>query len=327
MSFGYFCILISTLFFSSIEIVLKLVSADFNPLELNFLRFAIGSAMLFPLALRSLKRLNMRIEARHWPRFLFTGFLCVVVSMTCFQLAISYTQASIVAILFSCNAVFVIPLAHVLLKQTMNWVSVGSLLLSVVGMIFILNPEHMPNTTGVILALLSALAFALYGITGQVGQKKYGYNGLVLTFFSFFAGSLEMLLLMSLTHLPIVSEGLTSLGLAQFSQLPIIAGISWQSLPTLIYLGIFATGFGYACYFMAMERTSAATTSVIFYIKPALAPILALPILGEVLHINTVIGIGFIIAGSALMLCAKPLIQWRNNLRTRRLLHNESQWG
>ncbi len=204
----------------------------------------------------------------------------------------------------------------------MTWLSVGSLLLSVIGMAFILNPEHMPNATGVVLALISALAFALYGITGQVGQKKHGYNGLVLTFFSFFAGSLEMLLLMSLTHLPAVSTGLVQLGLGQFSQLPIIDGISWQSLPTLIYLGIFATGFGYACYFMAMERTSAATTSVIFYIKPALAPILALPILGEVLHINTVIGIGFIIAGSALMLFAKPLLNWQNNLRAHRQLHS-----
>ncbi|MBF9002363.1 MULTISPECIES: DMT family transporter [Vibrio] len=304
MNKGYFYILFATLFFSSMEVALKIVATDFNPLELNFLRFVIGTVVLWPMAIRSLKEKNLHVTKQHWPFFLLTGFLCVVVSMTFFQLAIMYAHASIVAILFSCNAIFVIPLAHVFLKQRMTWVSVGSLALSVVGMLFIVNPQHLPNVVGVTLSLLAAVTFALYGIVGQMGNRKYGFTGISLTFFSFIAGCIEMVVFMAFTHIPAVATTFTHMGLANFANIPFVQGISVHTLPALIYLGIFVTGFGYAFYFMAMEETSAATASVIFYIKPALAPILAMAVLGEVIHENTVIGIMFIIAGSALTFAA-----------------------
>ena len=304
MNKGYFYILFATLFFSSMEVALKIVAADFNPLELNFLRFVIGTIVLWPMAVKSLKEKNLQVTKQHWPFFLLTGFLCVVVSMTFFQLAIMYAHASIVAILFSCNAIFVIPLAHIFLNQKMTWVSVGSLVLSVIGMLFIVNPQHLPNMVGVSLSLLAAITFALYGIVGQMGNRKYGFTGISLTFFSFIAGCIEMFVLMALTHIPAIADLFTGMGLSNFAYIPFVQGVSLHTLPSLIYLGIFVTGFGYAFYFMAMEETSAATASVIFYIKPALAPILAMFILGEVIHENTVIGIVFIIAGSALTFAA-----------------------
>jgi drug/metabolite transporter (DMT)-like permease len=47
-----------------------------------------------------------------------------------------------------------------------------------------------------------------------------------------------------------------------------------------------------------MEETSASTASIVFYIKPALAPILALIILKEAIDLSTIIGIVLIIIGS-----------------------------
>jgi hypothetical protein len=47
-----------------------------------------------------------------------------------------------------------------------------------------------------------------------------------------------------------------------------------------------------------MEATSTATASLVFFIKPALAPILALIIIHEPITINMIIGIMLIIVGS-----------------------------
>ena len=46
------------------------------------------------------------------------------------------------------------------------------------------------------------------------------------------------------------------------------------------------TGLGFACYFKAMEETSAQETSLVFFLKPVLAPVFAFFILGEVISWN-----------------------------------------
>lgn len=300
MKKGYIYIAFSTLFFSTMEIAIKLVATDFNPLQLNFLRFLIGSIILLPLAIRHLKGSGFSLNKRNILYFLFSGFMCVVVSMTFFQMAIVYSKASIVAILFSCNAVFLIPFAHFFLKEKLTKLSLLSLAISLAGMMFIVNPENLTNVTGIILSLLAAVTFALYGIIGRKGSIKFEYDGIVQSSFSFLTGSVELLILMLITKIGPVAHWLQSIGLGAFSNVPVLQGISWGTVPSLIYLGVFVTGLGFSFYFLAMEETSASTASLVFFIKPALAPIFALLILGEAITPNVLSGILLILAGSCI---------------------------
>jgi drug/metabolite transporter (DMT)-like permease len=300
MKTGYLYIVLSTIFFSSMEIALKIVATHYNPMQLNFLRFLIGALILLPLALRQLHQHHVRLQRHHALFFLLSGFLCVVVSMTFFQLAIMYSKASIVAILFSCNAVFVIPFAYFFLKEKLTWVHIAALAVSVIGMLCIVNPRNLHNVTGIIFSLLSAITFALYGIYGRRGCTHYHYNGIVLSCFSFLAGSLELLVLILISNIPVIAASLSAAGLDIFAHMPVVAGVTWSTLPSLIYLGVFVTGLGYSFYSMAMEQTSAATASIVFYIKPALAPILALLILGESMTEHVMVGIVLIVVGSCI---------------------------
>ena len=84
-----------------------------------------------------------------------------------------------------------------------------------------------------------------------------------------------------------------------FASIPIIHGIGGGNLLIVLYLGIVVTGLGYVFYFLAMDETSASTASVVFLIKPALAPVFALIILAESIPVNTLLGIGCILMGSA----------------------------
>jgi drug/metabolite transporter (DMT)-like permease len=61
------------------------------------------------------------------------------------------------------------------------------------------------------------------------------------------------------------------------------------------------TGLGYFFYLSAMKETSAIETSAVFFIKPALAPLLALAILGEALKANVFVGMAFIAASAFVM--------------------------
>jgi Predicted permease, DMT superfamily len=298
---AYAFIALTTLLFSSMEIALKTVSGRFNPLQLNFLRFTIGGLFLLPFALRSLKKRGSRITAADLGFFALSGLACVVASMTLYQLAIQYCKASIVAILFSCNPVFVLPLAALFLKERIRGYNVATLVASLAGMLCIVNPfggSAEVSTLGLVLSVGSAIVFAIYGVMGKTRSGRIG--GLATTAFSFLFGSAELLILILLSRLPAVAQGLVGLGLGSFARIPFFSGLSADVLPIFAYICLCVTGVGFASYFMAIEESSASTAAIVFYIKPALAPVLAFIILGESIAPNTLGGIGLIVAGSAI---------------------------
>jgi len=297
MKKGYWFIILSAFLFSSMEIVLKMVSNQFNPIQISFLRFFVGSLLLFPLALKNLRRREIHLSKYDFKFFLLTGFICVVVSMTFYQLAILYCKASIVAILFSCNPVFVVTFAFFLIGEKLYKHTIISMILSIFGMICILNPFKMTiSIQGILFIIISSITFALYSVVSNKKCERFG--GVVITCFSFLFGSLEMLVLILITKLSFVSTFFVANGLKEFANIPIIHGITLRNMPILAYISIFVTGLGYTFYILAMEETSASTASIVFFIKPALAPILALLILKEAIALNTIIGIAFIIVGS-----------------------------
>ena len=303
MKKGYLYIIFATILFSTMEIALKLVTNQFHPIQLTFLRFLIGALILYPLALKNLKTNHLSLTIRDYGFFALLGCICVVISMTFYQMAILYSKASIVAILFSCNPVFVIPFAFFMLHEKVHWHTILSMIISILGIVCILNPWNITgNPYGILFTFLSAITFAFYGVGGK--KKSAQYGSVVSSCFCFLLGSLEMLILILITKLHIVANWLISAGWQQFANIPILSGISWNSIPSLIYIGIFVTGLGYTFYFLAMEKTSAAVASLVFYIKPSLAPILALMILHESITLTTIIGTIFIIIGSCISFIA-----------------------
>lgn len=294
MKNGYIYILLSTLLFSTMEIALKLVTSQFHPIQLTFLRFLIGAIILSPLAIKNLKERKLSLTRDDFSFFILQGFLCIVVSMTFYQLAVVNGKASIVAVLFSCNPIFVIPFAYFIVKEKIYKHTIISLFISISGIIFIMNPLHMTsNPYGIIFSLLAATVFALHSVIGKTRSNRYG--GIVQTCFSFFAGSFQMLILILISKISFISEWLAGSSLEVFSNIPILHGITLNNIPSLIYIGIFVTGLGYTFFFLAIEKTSATTSSLVFYIKPALAPVLALIILKESMAPTTIVGILLII--------------------------------
>lgn len=118
-----------------------------------------------------------------------------------------------------------------------------------------------------------------------------------------------MLALIGLSHVTIIANWFSSNGLEIFSNIPLFTGYSLNTIPIMVYICIINTGVGYACYFKSMEVTSAQTTSLIFFFKPILAPILALILLHEVIPFNMIIGILFILLGSLLSILPGLLTQ------------------
>ena len=194
MKKGYFYIILTTIIFSTMEIALKLVSNTFNPIQLTFTRFFIGGLFLMPFALNELHKKHSSISTSDLCYFAFLGFLGTVVSMGFYQLAVLNTKASVVAVLFSSNPVFVTILAFFLLKEAIHKNNILALILEVIGTVIIINPLNTNlSVLGITFTIASTITFALYGVFGKKKCAKYG--GIVVTCFGFLFGSLEMLAL------------------------------------------------------------------------------------------------------------------------------------
>ena len=296
MKRGYLFIALATLFFSTMEIALKEVAGLFNPVQLNLTRFLIGGLVLIPFARRMLRKRGVRIDGLSLVKLAGLGFLGIVVSMTLYQLAVENTNASVVAVLFSCNPVFVLVFAGLILRTQILRQHVMALVLECLGILILINPlDTSISTAGITFTLLSTAVFALYAV---LGTKMC----VVVTCGSFLFASLEMAAIVAVSRLSAVAGVLADIGLGLFADIPLLSGYTPFSALMMLYICVGVTGAGFACYFMAMEATSPITASLVFFFKPALAPVLALVFLQEAIPVSMVVGVLFILAGSLVSL-------------------------
>lgn len=160
--------------------------------------------------------------------------------------------------------------------------------------------------------LLATLLFALYGVCGKRQCARFG--GLVVTCFGFLFGAAEMIALAGLTHIPSLAASLTAAGLDTFASIPFFTGYTLANLPIVLFIYIGVTGIGFTCYFLSMEVTSAQTTSLVFFFKPALAPLLAFLVLHEAIPGNMLAGIACILCGSLVSILPGLLAQRKSAL-------------
>lgn len=298
---GYVYIALCTLIFSTMEVMLKLpaVSGVFKPMQITVERFLVGGVCLVPFAAASLKKRGVRLSRGELRRLAVTGFLCVPVSMVLYQLAIVYGRAGTVAVLFSGNPVFVTMLAFLILGEAIRWNNILALALEICGIVAIINPFSPSaeiSIPSVVMAIVSAMVFALYGVLGKKLTVRCG--GIAVTCGSFLFGAAELLAFLLLGYLAPVQSVYNSIGLSMFCAVPLLEGINLTTLPYFLFICVVNSAAGYVCHMMGMEKTSAATTSLVFFFKPVLAPLFALAVLGEPITAPMAIGIAFFLAGS-----------------------------
>ena len=154
--------------------------------------------------------------------------------------------------------------------------------ISIIGLIIVMNPQKLVsgenNSWFLLMTLVAAIAFGLYTAYGKKRIAKIG--GVAQNSFSFLMGSGVLLMILLV------------------SGQPVFQGVSLETAPLLFYLGVCVTGIGYFFYLKTVEIAGPSTASIAFFIKPMVAPLFALIILGETITLNIGIGLIFILFGS-----------------------------
>ncbi len=268
----YLYLVITLLFFSSLEVVTKPISGRVDPFFLTFFRFIVGGTFLILLAALS----KRRVEHSDFPKLALVGCLNGVISMSLLQLSVKYSNASTAATLVAMNPLFVGVFAQLLGKDRISKKKWLAMALGALGVIVLSSANVSGDSTfGIICGILAAISFALYTVLMKDFSSKYG--ALLATAVSTFSAGVVYGVL-----------------LAIFRRLS-LPHLTWPETFILLYVGIGVTGVAYVTFFKAIQRFGPVKTSVIFYLKPVVASLLALLLLSETMNVQKIVGTAIVV--------------------------------
>ncbi len=266
----YLYCLITILFFSTLEVVGKLIGANISPASVTVFRFVIGATVLAPIALSEVKKANKKLSPKEIIGIVIPGIINVAISMYLLQLSIFYGKAFLSAIIVSTNPVFTTILAHFILKEKMSPKVLIAQIVSILALtgIVLMEKELLAGSKdlalGIFFAVLASITFALYTVLSKRQVKVHG--SIVFNSVSFFGGAVILALFTLVKGGSLAFE------------------MNLRNISMLLYLGLFVTGLAYYLFFKALKKIPAAVGSSFFFLKPVIASLLAFFILGEKMH-------------------------------------------
>lgn len=270
---------------STAEVVIRSLHNDIAPVQLAWVRFGIGALMM--LALLPFDRPAAGAKPMDRPLLLHCAWFAVpgiVLNAICWQYALKYAGAGVVATGFGASPVVVFLLSRVVMGEELSFERGIGILLGFVGLVILgLSKESdFFNYKGLLFTLLSVFAFSVF--TVAIKRFAAGYAGLPLTALTFSFGALYLLPLAYIE----VPQGLFH-GLHDH----------WAAV---LYLSLGTTGLAYLLYFKGLERIDATSASSIILLKPPAAALIAWQWAGEPFTWNLAVAIVFIVGGLYLVI-------------------------
>lgn len=279
MNKGLIYLAITVMLFSSYEVVGRVLSGLVNPYQLNFTRFLIGGLILLPMAINHIKNKKIKLTTRDMLYVSLIGLVNVALSMSFLQIGINATKASLAAVIFSSNPLFVMISAHFILNENLNLEKILGLIIGIMGIVIAFYRDlnlGKSYTYGIAMLILSAITYGIYTSMGKKFSQKT--DSMIMNSLSFIIGSLFLLPVLLIKHYPIFY-------------------IPYKALLPMAYLTLFVTGIAYYTYFLGLKYVDAGAGSMVFFIKPILASLLAWMLLSEKISIQLAIGTLVILAG------------------------------
>lgn len=277
-SLGYLYLLNTIFFFSTYEVVSKMLVEKIDPFQINFIRFFIGGVILF---LVILYKRDIHISKKDLYMVSVIGIINVVISMNLLQVSLYMpnARASVVAVIFSSNPIFVFAFSVLIDREKVHAYKLVGMLMGMAGIVVIFFEKLQVNLSDLkspLLALASAVFYGLYTVIGRKSSVRIG--SLKMNAYSFIIGSLVLLPMLLFFKMPTYQFDVSGIG-------------------QVLYLSVLVTGLAYWTYFKGLSIAGASKGSLVFFIKPALASVIAILLLGEIPTVNLLLGTAFIIVG------------------------------
>ena len=304
---GHAAALLTIFLWGTTFISTKVLLTGLRPVEVLFLRFALGFAALCLLYPRRLRLAGRRQEL--W--FAAAGLCGVTLYFLLENIALTCTLASNVGVLVSVSPMLTALLSHFLLRrERLRPLFFAGLAVALAGVAMVsyngaavleLNPR------GDLLALLAAAAWSAYSLLTRK-LSAFGYPVVQTTRRTFAWGLLTRKL--SAFGYPVVQTTRRTFAWGLLFLLPVLPVLGFRPglgtltepvyLLNLLYLGLGASALCFVTWGFAVGRLGAVRTSAYIYLVPVVTLVTSALVLGEPVTPLSLGGAALTVAGLAL---------------------------
>jgi drug/metabolite transporter (DMT)-like permease len=261
---NYIYMILAALCLATIGVLVKKIGSAIPVMSLNFLRLFIGFITLL-IIVPFIDKKWYKITGKDAREFFLIGVVYAI-SLSLYTAANIFAPVQNAVLINYSYPFFVLLFGYFILKEKVTRTKIITLLIAFVGLA-IINPfEFGKNNLGNLLALAGAFFYGLMIVEMRKEDESHGIGDVV--WFLFFA---------SLVTLPFPLMN----GLGNISSVWIY----------VVLLGAVSTGLAYILYNLALEKIEAEIGSIIAtIITPLVSIILAIVLIGEQIHLRTIIG-------------------------------------
>ncbi|MBN2878332.1 MAG: DMT family transporter [Clostridia bacterium] len=270
--FPYVAIILSVSFWGFSYLSTAVCLRYMQPVTLAMLRCIIAAAIL--MVIWKLKEKNTKVNPKHLPRLILSGFVGIVCYFVCEIYGVKYTSPALAAIILAAIPVMSLIIQRVSGRESLTLFKILGVIMSLAGVAAVMGIgfekiEMTGKLIGYVFMLGAALSWVVFNyITFPLYEH---YSPLAITSVQMTSGAVSLIAIFLFT-----GEGMPVINLELGSH--------------LLFLAVFCSAIGILLYMYAFKSLGMVTTTLFINIQPIITVIASMIILKEYLRPNEIIG-------------------------------------
>ncbi|MBC8305726.1 MAG: DMT family transporter [Pelagibacterales bacterium] len=274
----YILLTVLALIWSSAFFNIKIATYSFGPVTIAFLRIFFGAIPVVALCLY--KKIKIEAFSKDWQWFALIGMVNLVIPFFLIAYGIQKVQSNLAAILMASTPLSATVLAHFFTSnEKINFTKTFGVLLGFSGIVFLFSDNILINENNFLSALVIFFASTFYVIGGLLTLKISNKKNENVT--------ASILIWATLFLIPITA----------FTEQPWNLNPSMESIISVIYLGVVATGVAWLLRFRILINNGLVFQAQVAYLIPIFGIILSYIFLKEIITPKVLVAVVAIIAG------------------------------
>ena len=274
----YFLLTILSIIWASAFFNIKIATYSYGPLTIAFLRIFFGAIPVIGLCIY--KKIKIEAFSKDWYWFASIGLINLVIPFFLIAYGVQKVQSNLAAILMASTPLSATLLGHLFTKnEKINFTKVLGVLVGFSGIIFLFSDNILINEKNFISAFLILIGSTFYVIGGLLTIKISTKKNENVT--------ASILIWATIFLFPVTF----------YIEQPWNLNPSLNSTISVIYLGVFATGFAWLLRFRILINNGLVFQAQVAYLIPIFGVILGYIFLNELITSKVIIALLAVIIG------------------------------
>ena len=274
----YTLLTILALIWSSAFFNIKIATYSYGPVTIALLRIFFGAIPVIALCLY--KKIKIEAFSKDWYWFAAIGLINLVIPFFLIAYGVQKVQSNLAAILMASTPLSATVLAHFFTEnEKINFTKILGVLVGFSGIVFLFSDNILINESNFISALLILIGSTFYVIGGLLTIKISNKKNENVT--------ASILIWATIFLIPITA----------FTEQPWNLNPSLESTISVIYLGIFATGFAWLLRFRILKNNGLVFQAQVAYLIPIFGIILGYIFLDEIITSKVLVAVIAVVIG------------------------------